>query len=52
MKIVKNFQLKIVIFTVMKNRCILHGHVSVMLFQGMAGIVLKSKHGSYRAQEF
>ena len=30
MKIVKNIQLKIVIFTVVKNRCILHGHVFVM----------------------
>ena len=31
MKIVKNMQLKIVIFTAVKNRCILHGHVFVML---------------------
>ena len=30
MKIVKNNQLKIVIFTAVKNRCILHGHVFVM----------------------
>ena len=27
MKIVKKIQLKIVIFTPVKNRCILHGHV-------------------------
>ena len=30
MKIVKNFQLKIVIFTAVKNRCILNGRVFVM----------------------
>ena len=30
MKIVKIIQLKIVIFTAMKNRCILHGRVFVM----------------------
>ena len=30
MKIVKNFQLKSVIFTAAKNRCILHGRVFVM----------------------
>ena len=29
-KIVKTFQLKIVIFTAVKNRCILHGCVFVM----------------------
>ena len=32
MKIVKKFQIKIVIFTVVKNRCILHGRVFVMCF--------------------
>ena len=31
MKIVNKFQLKIVIFTAMKNRSILHGRVFVML---------------------
>ena len=31
MKIVKRFGLKIVIFTVVKNRCILHGRVFVMI---------------------
>ena len=30
MKIVTKFQLKIVIFTAVKNRCILHGRVFVM----------------------
>ena len=30
MKIVKRFQPKIVIFTAMKNRCILHGRVFVI----------------------
>ena len=30
MKIVKQFQLKNVIFTAVKNRCILHGHGFVM----------------------
>ena len=30
MKIVKKSQLKIFIFTAMKNRCILHGRVFVM----------------------
>ena len=30
MNIVKQFQLKIVIFTEVKNRCILHGRVFVM----------------------
>ena len=30
MKIVRNIQLKIVIFTAVKNRCILHGRVFVM----------------------
>ena len=29
-KIVNKFQLKIIIFTAMKNRCILHGRVFVM----------------------
>ena len=32
MSIVKQFQLKIVIFTAVKNRCILHGRVFVMCF--------------------
>ena len=32
MKIVKTFQLKIIIFTAVKNRCILHGRVLVMHF--------------------
>ena len=31
MKIAKNNQLKIVIFTAVKNRCILHGYVFVMI---------------------
>ena len=31
MKIVKKFQMKIAIFTAMKNRCILHGRVFVMI---------------------
>ena len=31
MKKVKRIQLKIVIFTAVKNRCILHGRVFVML---------------------
>ena len=30
MKIIKKIQLKIVIFTAVKNRCILHGRVFVM----------------------
>ena len=30
MKIVKNFQLKIVIFTAVKYSCILHGNVFIM----------------------
>ena len=30
MKIVKTFRLKIVIFTALKNRCMLHGRVFVM----------------------
>ena len=30
MKIVKHFQLKIVIFAAVKNRCMLHGRVFVM----------------------
>ena len=32
MKIVKDIQLKIVIFTAVKNRCILHGRVFVMFY--------------------
>ena len=32
MKIVKIFRLKIVIFTALKNRCMLHGRVFVMTF--------------------
>ena len=32
MKIVNKFQLKIVIFTAMKNRCIMHGRVIVMSY--------------------
>ena len=31
MNIIKKFQLKIVIFSAVKNRCILHGRVFVML---------------------
>ena len=31
MKIVKRFRLKIVNFTALKNRCMLHGHVFVMI---------------------
>ena len=31
MKIVKKYQVKIVIFTAVKNRCILHGHVFVII---------------------
>ena len=31
MKMVKTNHLKIVIFTAVKNRCILHGHVFIML---------------------
>ena len=31
MKIVKKIQLKIINFSAVKNRCILHGRVSVML---------------------
>ena len=41
MKIVKQFQLKIFIFTAVKNRCILHGCVFVMkthLFSRVGGI--------------
>ena len=34
MKIVKIIQLKIVIFTAMNNRCILHGRVFVMSLIG------------------
>ena len=37
MKIVKIFQMKIIIFTAVKNSCILHGRVFVMFFLG-AGI--------------
>ena len=36
MKIVKRNQLKIVIFTAMKNRCMLQGHVFVMLKTGFS----------------
>ena len=32
MKIVKKLQLKIVIITAVKNRCMLHGHVFVMSY--------------------
>ena len=45
MKIVKTFQLKIVIFTAVKNRCLLHGRVFVMesLDGGLSGILLALK---------
>ena len=33
MKIVKKYQVKIVIFTAVKNRCILHRHVFVMMIK-------------------
>ena len=33
MKNVKKNQLKIVIFTAVKNRCILHGRVLVMIYE-------------------
>ena len=40
MKIVKKIQLKIVIFTAVKNRCILHGRVFVMVNSlGHAGML-------------
>ena len=42
MKIVKHIQLKIVIFTAVKNRCILHGRVFVMF---CCGYVLKGNKG-------
>ena len=35
MKILKKIQLKIVIFTAVKNRCILHGRVFVMFIQAL-----------------
>ena len=38
MKIVKKIQLKIIIFTAMKNRCMLHGRVFVMSFRCVRGI--------------
>ena len=34
MKIVKTNQLKIAIFTALKNRCTLHGRVFVMMYSG------------------
>ena len=40
MNIVKRNQLKIVIFTAVKNRCILHGRVFVMVFSMTDGFVL------------
>ena len=39
MKIVKIFQPKIVIFTAVKNRCMLHGRVFVMTFRGLCTIL-------------
>ena len=42
MKIVKENQLKIVIFTVMKNRCILHGRVFVMCLGEVHTLKLKT----------
>ena len=40
MKIVEKNQVKIVIFTAVKNRCILHGHVFVMMSMGATYAVL------------
>ena len=37
MKIVKRFQLKIVIFTAVKIRCVLHGCVFVMIWAEISG---------------
>ena len=43
MKIVKKFQPKIVIFTAVKNRCMLHGRVFVMYGIHGSGRMIKSK---------
>ena len=45
MKIVKKFQLKIVIFSAVKNRCILHGRVFVMCLENILAD-LKGQKGS------
>ena len=52
MKIVKKFQLKIVIFTAVKNRCILHRRVFVMVsvyskFYSIHKICLKLEHSFF-----
>ena len=39
MKIIKQFQLKIVIFTAVKNRCLLHGRVFVMTLSLMPEVL-------------
>ena len=41
MKIVEDIQLKTVIFTAVKNRCILHGRVFIMM-----GILVFLRHSS------
>ena len=44
MKIVKTNSLKSVIFTAVKNRCILHGRVFVMdIFSSDTGLPIKAK---------
>ena len=45
MKVVKIIQLKIVIFTAVKNRCILHGRVFVMTqYTAVVSYWQKNKH--------
>ena len=43
-KIIKFFHLKISIFTAMKNRCILHGHVFVMFSSKYEGRLINLRN--------
>ena len=45
MKIVKNIQLKIVIFTAIENCCILHGRVFVMTVKGFVCVNSEGQFG-------
>ena len=45
MKIVKNFQMKIVIFTAVRNRCMLHGRVFVMIIMEVYKQLCTRKEG-------
>ena len=51
MKIVIRNQPKIIIFTAVKNRCMLHGRVFVMIIAGTGYVMLLNKPGHGNVKE-